>query len=299
MKLHSCLLCVASLAGWFLMTSPASAQLISAFEQPPYNGSASGTLLTGQQGWYVPVAGSPDYNVYTYAGNALGLPVNPFGGAQFAGGTSGGTVFARAQHDIDFSVANVWTFTYDVAHRYNGTLPSAQNLGSFSLANTATTTFRQLIALHTWVDVNTATNWNAGFNVYDAAGAASGTLSPGASWTNLLVNNWYRESFTVDFNTNLVQSVSITDLSTLVTDTFNPTGWFMLGGAAGNTLPLPTSVRFFAGGAAGNVAGWDNLDVAVVAVPEPSSLVLLSAGLLVALETGRRYRNARGRQVRR
>ena len=164
---------VLSLAAWSMAISPAGAQLVTNFESPPYNASATGTLLTGQQGWYVPVAGSPDYNAFTYAGNSLGLPANSTGGAQFVGGVSAGTVFARSQHDVDFSTASVWSFSYDVAHSFNGTLPSAQNLGSFSMANTATTTFRQLIALHTWVDPNTATNWNAGFNVFDVNGELS------------------------------------------------------------------------------------------------------------------------------
>lgn len=288
MRYHRYQLGVASLAAWCLMTAPAGAQVFN-FEPPTYNGSAAGTLLTGQQGWYVPVAGSPDYNVFTYTGNALNLPVNTTGGSQFVGGISGGTVFARTQQDVNFATSNVWTLSYDVAHHYQGTLPSAQNLGSFSVANTATTTFRQIIALHTWVDVNTAVAWNAGYNTYDAVGTAQPTLSPGPAWDSLLPDHWYRESMTIDFNTNLVNSVSIRDLTTGITTTATPTGWYMLGGATGNTLPLPTSVRFFAGGAAGNVAGWDNLSI--VPVPEPSTFVLVGVGMIGVF--GRRYRTAR------
>ena len=79
MRFHHYHLGVLSLAAWTLSGSPASAQLVTNFESPPYNASATGTLLTGQQGWYVPVAGSPDYNAFTYAGNSLGLPVNSTG----------------------------------------------------------------------------------------------------------------------------------------------------------------------------------------------------------------------------
>src|SRR5262245_33283646 len=110
MRCHRYHLGLASLAAVLLMSSPVRAQAIT-FEPPLYTGSTAGTLLTGQQGWYVPVAGSPDYNVFTYAGNAPGLPVNTTGGAQFVGGISGGTVFARAQQDVNFSTANIWTLS--------------------------------------------------------------------------------------------------------------------------------------------------------------------------------------------
>ncbi|MEO6595004.1 MAG: hypothetical protein ABIP94_09665, partial [Planctomycetota bacterium] len=43
--------------------------------------SAAGTPCAGQDGFYVPaVAGSLDGALYTYAGNTLGVPVNPNGG---------------------------------------------------------------------------------------------------------------------------------------------------------------------------------------------------------------------------
>src|SRR5690349_11978910 len=93
----------AVLAGWCTLAPPARADVAINFEPPAYNASAAGTLLTGQQGWYVPVAGSPDYNAYTYAGNALNLPTNPTGGSQFVGGVSAGTAFARAQQDVNFA----------------------------------------------------------------------------------------------------------------------------------------------------------------------------------------------------
>jgi PEP-CTERM motif len=289
MRCHRYHLAVASLAAWTLMISPARAQVTVNFEPPAYAGSAAGTLLTGQQGWYNPVAGSVDYNVFTYAGNTLGLPVNPTGGTQFAGGLSaGGTTIARGQLDVNFTSFSTWTLSYDFAHRYNGTLPTADNLGSFSLQ--PSTTARSFIALHTWgTDTATATTFNAQFNVFDAAGVALNNQSPGAQWTGLLINNWYRESVTVDFTSNQVLSVSLTNLATSTTNTFNPPNWYMLGGAGGGTAPLPTAVRIFAGGAAGNVAGWDNLSV--TPVPEPSSIVLFGVGLLGVL--GRRYRRRR------
>ena len=56
---------------------PATAQYTSDFEGSLYTGSAAGDILTGQDGFYIPVPGSYDGLVYTYAGNALGLPANP------------------------------------------------------------------------------------------------------------------------------------------------------------------------------------------------------------------------------
>ena len=43
------------------------------FETPTYVGSATGTLLSGQDGWYNPIKGSTDWDVYTYADNAMGI----------------------------------------------------------------------------------------------------------------------------------------------------------------------------------------------------------------------------------
>src|SRR5687768_913836 len=83
-----------------LATMAASALAID-FENPPYNGSAGGTILTGQDGWYLPPVGGVDWNVFTYAGNTMGVVANPGGGgAQFIGGISAGTTFARAQKDF-------------------------------------------------------------------------------------------------------------------------------------------------------------------------------------------------------
>jgi hypothetical protein len=286
MRLHR--LGVASLVAWALANSPAWAQVTTGFEAPDYSGSAAGTLLTGQQTWYNPVAGSSDYSVFTYAGNALGLPTNPTGGAQFIGANPG-TTLARGQIDTNFGSTSVWTVGYDVAHSFVGTLPAAQNVGSTSTQNPAAAP-RQLIALHTWTDPTTAATWNAGFNVFDATGVALGTLSPGTAWNGLLVNHWYRESYTFDLNTNLVLSVSLTDLSGGPTNTFAPSGWYMQGGAGGGTFPLPTAFRFFAGsGVAANIAGWDNLSI--TPAPEPSSMALCGVGLVGLIY--RRYRRQR------
>lgn len=237
------------------------------FESPPFNGSAAGTTINGQDMWFTPaVAGSFDGFVLTYASNAYGLPMNTGGGTQFLGSRSaGGTGFSRAQREgITFS--NITVVSYEAAAgTYAGTLPSAQNLGSFSLApepNPAAPSIRTYIQLNTWVDVATATAWNAGYLPYSATGvqAVQPGLFPGPEWQNLPLNNWFRFVTVIDFTLNRITEVSITNLTTGVTTTANPVDWF-IGGGQTSTLPIPTGVRFFAGGAGGNTMGWDNLRV--------------------------------------
>src|SRR5688572_10054425 len=150
------------------------------FENPPYNGSAGGTLLTGQDGWYLPAAGGADYNVFTYAGNTLGVVANPGGGGgQFAAGRSLGAN-ARAQKDFNWGSAPGFDVSYDVNNTYAGQPPAVDNIASWSLQDS--TTSRSMIALNTWTDPVTATNWDVEFNVFDAAGIATNNLSPGAAW---------------------------------------------------------------------------------------------------------------------
>jgi hypothetical protein len=239
------------------------------FESPTYMGSGAGTTINGQDAWFTPaVAGSVDGLVFLYKGNTLGLPVNPEGGDQFVGGVSTGTGFSRAQRE-GLTFANIAVVTYDAAATYSGVAPSAQNLGSFSLQpepNVAAPSIRTYIQLNTWVDPNNPVAWNAGYLAYNEAGvqfAGVGQFA-GPEWQNLALNHWYRFSTTLDFTTNTITQVSITDLTTGVTTTTRTEGWF-LGGGAASTLAMPTGVRFFTGGGAGNTMGWDNL---IVGEPE-------------------------------
>jgi len=98
---------------------PASAQYASDFEG--LNASPDGVILTGQDGFFIPAGtDSTDYFAYTYAMNAIGIPMNPQGGQQFVGGTGPGSpTFARAQRDISWG-QGIWNVTYDVAATYLG-----------------------------------------------------------------------------------------------------------------------------------------------------------------------------------
>lgn len=245
------------------------------FEGPLYTGSAAGTIATGQDGWTLPAG--VDSKIFTYAGNAPGIALNAFGGEQFLSGTSqGGTSFARAQRNIDFSAGGVFVMSYDFAAVFTGTAPSADNLGSFSLQDSVTA--KSFIALNRWIDnADPSLGWKAEYNVFDASGAALNNQIPGAAWSRLANNHWYRQTTVVNLTTNEILRVAIEDLTTGDVASVNPTGWFVAGGAA-SARPMPTAVRFFMGGNAGNTMGWDNLDI----VPAPGTLALVGVGLLGA-----------------
>jgi hypothetical protein len=272
---------VAIVAG-FALAASAHGQFYAGFELPDYNASAAGTPVTGQQGWYQPVVGGADGNVYTYSGNALGLVQNPVGGNQFLGGTSGGgTLFPRAQRDMNFG-PGTWTAAYDMAGDFLGTAPATQFLSSFSLQDS--TTARSFIAVNAWDDLaNPSAGYSAQFNVFNAAGGALNNQSPGSFWEGLDLNHWYRQYITFDFNSNRILEVTLVDLHTGRSASAQPTDWYMTGGAS-PTQPLPTGFRFFVGGSvAGNTMGFDNIWI----VPTPGTAALLGLGGLLALRRRR------------
>src|SRR5229473_7887775 len=252
--------------GALLLASPGFAQLRTGFEPPDYNGCAAGTSIAGQQGWYTPpVAGTIDGSVYTYDGNALGFCPDPNGETQFEGGTAVTLGdFVRAQHDFNFTAADVWTASWDIAVKFLGTAPASNNISSFSVQDSTTT--RSFIAVNPWMNPDTADGWMAGWITYDASGMTidpSGLpVAPGPEFTNLQLDHWYRESITFDFSNNRIVSISITDLASGNTATYSP-NWYLQGGAI-TSGPRPTAVRFFVGGgdvALGNAAAYDNLSV--------------------------------------
>lgn len=258
------------------------------FEPPTYSGAAAGTLLSaggtgtppvfGQDNWYLPVAGSAEFSVYTYAGNTLSIPAHPSGDTQFAGGRSnGGAAVARGQHGVCFGRGGKWRATYDFAANYNGTLPAADNLASFSLQPSATARYFQTLMAWGGTAVGPAPNATNYSTTADKFHQAIGHFTvalpativfetPSPAFRDLLVNNWYRVGVEWDFATSTITSCSIQDLTgggaPTVVDV-SALGWKLFGGP-GFTNFLPSDLRLFAGGAAGNVAAFDNVRVEAV-----------------------------------
>lgn len=220
--------------------------------------SPSGTPLTGQDGFYLP--SGVDYWAMTYAGNVFGVNANPTGGDQFAAGQGlAGPNYSRGQRDITWPAPQA-TMEYDVACVYLGVPPATNNLGSFSIQPYPGSASG--IHLFQWMDINTASAWQAGYLFYNADGSAMATaVSPGPEWQNLSLNHWYRLQTKIDFTTNQATEASITDLTTLVTTTASLSGVYLQGGSLGGQ-PAPTGFRLFSGGGgANNVVCFDNVEV--------------------------------------
>jgi hypothetical protein len=158
----------------------ANAQFGTGFEQPDYNPGR----LEGQNGWYIPVAGSKDFQVYGYGADPYGFAVNPTGGDQFIVGQWDGAN-ARAQLDFDFSAGGTWTIAYDVNNIYDQSMQATNNIGSFSLQ--ASTTSQSYIDLNLF-NADT-TKWNAPVVYYDETGLQN-TATPAPEWTDLEFNHW-------------------------------------------------------------------------------------------------------------
>lgn len=247
----------APLALFFGFAASAEAQYSSNFEG--LTATAGGTPLAGQDGYYTPaVTGSVDFNAHTYAGNTLAIPSNPTGGAKFIGGNGPGSgMLARAQRDITFGTG-VWTAGFDVCAGFLGTLPTAQNLGSFSLQPFPGG--QSFIALFTWTDPITAVTWNANYVYFDSAGVQVQEVVSDPAFQNLPVGTWFRWETDFDLVTNAMVEARLTNLATGVTAVHTIFSRYMFGGAAGSTAP--TGFRFFAGGTiAGNVLAFDNPDL--------------------------------------
>ena len=270
------------------LAASAQAQYSTNFEPPLYTGSAAGTPLAGQDGWYTPpIAGSQDGTVHTYANNAYGFVTNPTGGTQFAVTRFGNANPSRAQHNFNFNQSDVFTIGYDFCgDRFGGALPASNNIGSFSMQDSVTSQYFQTLMV--WDDLNTGNAMDHNYGVFAASGGAIAFVTPpNAAWNALNLNTWYRATTTFSFASHQILSISIDNLHDAAPATsldVSGLGWYLAGGSA-SALPRPTDIRIFGSGAGTNVnqMGWDNLSI----VPAPATLALLGLGGLIA---GRRRR---------
>lgn len=282
---------IAGMAAVVAFSSLAHGQMFFDFEAPAYTGSAGGTALAGQGAWYTPpVANTNPGTVHTYAGNIYGFVTNPQGGSQFAVTRQGDAPLTsgRAQHPFDFNSADVFTVTYDFAgDRFGGALPASNNIGSFSLQDSATARYFQTLMV--WDNTATGNAMDHNYGIFSSTGGAIQFVTPpNPAWDALNLNTWYRSSTTFSFASNRILEISIDNLHDAAPATVldvSGLDWYLAGGAS-STLPRPTDIRLFGSGLGANVnqMGWDNVSV----IPAPGALAL---GVLGLFGIGRRRRS--------
>jgi len=244
--------------------SASMADVVTGFEAG--EGYAVG-VLTGQNSWYNPVAGSLDWEVTTYAGNPYGIGPNPQGGGlQFITGASdiSGATFGRCQIDNAFADATTYTATYDFWAKYIGAATPVNNIGSFSLQPSATNQF--LISLWFWPDDPiTGTLVANAIQIYDSAPEPPDP--PGVYayyWPTTLSGmmvqgKWYRSTtiWKNDGTSSVPLKYQIQDLTTGETFGVQASATWTMQNPTG---PLATGIRFFAGGTE-NRCAVDNVDI--------------------------------------
>ena len=189
------------------------------------------------------------------------IPQNPNGKAFFVACTGPGLVnnvatYGRTERKVAYC-GDKFTLGFDVLALFTGTGTSADNLGSVSLQSSSTD--RYFIALPRWSTVGST--WKMSTVQFNSTG---GTVysDPSSSFQNLALNKWYRWEVDFDLKANTITELRLTDLSTQKTVKYQPTGWYLAGGAS-STLPRPTALRLFAGtsSVAGNTLAFDNLSL--------------------------------------
>ena len=222
--------------------------------------SAAGTIITGQDGYYLPVTSpvSIDGLVCTYAGNTFGIPANPLGGVNFWIGASNGTNFARSQRTITVPSGCQVLIEYDVCVGYTGSVTPVNNIGSFSFQPSTTARFPNLLAAWPTGVVFPPTGWNANV-VLGPTVAGAQTTFPDPNFLNLPLNVWHRWGCVIDLGINEYVQFKLTNGSTNVTTIYTPApGTMQLPNPTGT---FPTDFRLFGGGGAGNLFAIDNLTI--------------------------------------
>lgn len=255
-----------------LLTTALAASIAAALSAQGYvsnfeslNASAAGTLLTGQDQWYLPaVANSADWNVHTYAGNPFGTVAHPNGGNNFIAGrpTLVGTVVnsARTQRPNTFDSISAWRLTFDVNCQYLGTGTPVNNIGSGSTQPSTTAAYINCLARWpTTVSTPPGATWNADFVYFTAANVNTTGSLPDVRFQGLTSNHWYTWTIEFDFVSNRILAIEIVDLTGPLQARFEPADWYMFGGAVTPFPPLPTDFRFFGSGDVNNVFAVDNV----------------------------------------
>lgn len=276
------------------LSATAAAQVSLSFEPPTYNGSAAGTVVTGQDAWYNPVAGSADGVIMTYAGNTYGIPANPTGGAQVLVCRKSNLNFARAQRDFPWGdgLNGCWTMCFDLLGKFvvdetsdpNG--PGLNNLGSVSIQPYPT---NGAILLAFWgdpLDPNFAgeDSWNLGILGYDETGGGGGAVTgaityfPNSQFVNIPQDQWMRICVDVDLDVNALTGIEISQLGSADVDRYEaslPADPFYLGAGGSTQIGPITGARLFGGGGAGgpdgsgNTLAMDNFSVAACGGTNP------------------------------
>jgi hypothetical protein len=227
------------------------------------------------------VPNSAPASVYTYSFiEAHGAAVDPRGGNNLLiltgnGNSSAGTVtYDRAQHGFDYSGASMWAVSYDISavNVSSSGLDDSYYIGGFSIMST--NDGASLVVDDAWDSSSTDSTWSSIYWDYDAQGNLEGAVA----WTGLAQNHWYTESAVFDTNSNRILSLSLTDLTTNLTETISPSGWYMAGGAG---APFGANAFRFSGLGWGNGMLIDN--VTLDPVPEPATLVLAGLGLIALI----------------
>lgn len=255
------------------------------FESPTYNGTSTGVILSGQQGWINPTPGLPDFKVYRYPGNVLGFSANSLGQGQFIAAVCGANqAYARTEKPVAFSASDVWTVSYLMNAKFNGGVPATNNIAKFSLQPAETA--MSFNATAQWPNGSSPTQWHYGYEVADLAGTMTGSnVYPNSAWRFLNANQWYRFSTTFDLDTRELLYTTITNLATGVTTAKQPEAWYLTNGSD------PSRVRFFVGGTTfGNAIAVDHFNVTPGAVVPPDSEspirgTAVSAGVFRLLES--------------
>lgn len=222
-----------------------------------FTASAAGTAVTGQDGFYIPVAGSLDCKIYTYAGNVLNVPANPNGGNNFYAGVSQLTnVFARGQRPVTLPANGRVYIQFDILCNYTGTGTPANNIGSFSLQPSTTSVFTNLVAR--WPTGTTFPPATFDLDIVPGPTATAVPVAIGSpAFQGLAVGVWHTIGQTIDLSTGAHIDFRITNGVTNVTTTFVPPVPIVL---PGQGLPTPTDFRFFAGGSE-NLFAVDNVTI--------------------------------------